>query len=230
MQEFLRPKEACDILRVSQRTLLLWEERGTIRSFKTKGRHRRYLKSDIFDIINDGESKEKEKEEDKRRDICYCRVSTKEQKEDLERQIEFFRYKYPNHEIIHDFGSGINFRRKGFNQILVSAIKGNIREIVVTHKDRLCRFGFELISRIIKEGSDGKIVVLNQKETSPEKELVDDIISIITVFSSRIYGLRSHKIKNQIKGIIQNTQVQDISNTTREECIDVNDGSVQMVL
>jgi predicted site-specific integrase-resolvase len=138
-------------------------------------------------------------------------VSSHGQKEDLERQIEYFSTKFPNHIIIKDIGSGLNFKRKGFNSILDFAIKGDIQEVVVTHKDRLCRFGFELIERIITEYSNGKIVVLNQKKTSPEKELVDDLISVVTVFSSRLYGLRSHSIKKQIKEATKNVESKTVS-------------------
>ena len=98
-----------------------------------------------------------------KRNICYCRVSTSSQKEDLERQVEFFRCKYPNHEIIKDIGSGLNFKRKGFNSILDFAIKGDIGEVVVTHKDRLGRIGFELVLRIIESTSKNRCSVLRIK-------------------------------------------------------------------
>lgn len=190
--KLLRPEDASRILKVTVATLNNWDRKGIIKCVRTKGGHRRFLLSSIIPL-----SKTEIKES--KRNICYCRVSTQSQKEDLEKQIIFFRNKFPEYEIIKDIGSGINFKRKGFNSILESALKGNIGQIVVTHKDRLCRFGFELIERIIKEQSNGEIVVLNKTETSPEKELVNDLISIITVFSSRLYGLRSHKLKNQIK-------------------------------
>ena len=155
------------------------------------------------------------KKQTNKRNICYCRVSSSSQKEDLERQVEFFRCKYPNHEIIKDIGSGLNFKRKGFNSILDFAIKGDIGEVVVTHKDRLCRFGFELVLRII-ESTNGKILVLDKEETSPEKELVNDILSIITVFSSRLYGFRSNSIKNKIRKAITSTS-ENIENSTISE-------------
>jgi predicted site-specific integrase-resolvase len=135
----------------------------------------------------------------------------------LETQVEFFRTRYPDYEIIKDLGSGINFKRKGFLSILDSAVKGDISEVVVTHKDRLCRFGFELIERIITEHSKGKIVVLDKKETSPEKELVDDLLSIVTVFSSRLYGLRSHTVKKKIKDeASKNSKTKIVSNKARK--------------
>jgi excisionase family DNA binding protein len=193
--EFLRPEEAAKILKVSKQTLINWDNSGLLSCIRTKGNHRRYRKSDIISKLSNQHSDQ----QPNRRSICYCRVSTPSQKEDLERQADFFRGNYPNHEIIRDVGSGINFKRKGFNSILDLAITGNLQEVVVTHKDRLCRFGFDFYERIIREYSNGKIVVLDQKETSPTEELTNDLISIITVFSSRLYGLRSHKLKNKIK-------------------------------
>jgi predicted site-specific integrase-resolvase len=191
-EEYIRPEKACELLKVTVRTLFNWNKKGKIKSIKTKGGHHRYLLSDILNNTNTPPTNNK-------RNICYCRVSTSSQKEDLERQVIFFKLKFPNHEIIKDIGSGINFKRKGFNALLDESIKGNIGQIVVTHKDRLCRFGFELVERIIRQQSNGEILVLNKEETSPEKELVNDLISIITVFSSRLYGLRSHSLKNKIR-------------------------------
>jgi hypothetical protein len=206
-EKYLRPEEVSKILQVTTKTLENWSNQGILKCVRTKGNHRRYLMSDVISITPG-------KKQTTKKNICYCRVSTFSQKEDLERQVEYFRCKYPNHEIIKDIGSGLNFKRKGFNTILDSAFKGDIGEVVVTHKDRLCRFGFELVLRII-ESTNGKILVLDKEETSPEKELVNDILSIITVFSSRLYGLRSHSIKNKIReatsGSSENTEITTIS-------------------
>jgi len=199
-EKLLRPEEACRLLNVTNQTLINWSNTGKIQFSRTKGSHRRYKYSTIKPFItNESYNDRFKKKISSQRNICYCRVSTSSQKEDLERQVTFFRDKYPDYEIIKDIGSGINFKRKGFNSILDDAIKGNIKTIVVTYKDRLCRFGFELIERIITEHSNGEIVVLNKPETSPETELTNDLISIITVFSCRLYGLRSNSIKKQIK-------------------------------
>jgi predicted site-specific integrase-resolvase len=183
MSKYVTPEKARRHFNVSDNTLRKWDSEGKIETIRV-GTHRRYK-------INIGTGTGKQR-------ICYCRVSTSSQKDDLKRQIQFFKTNYPEHTIISDIGSGINFKRKGLKTILDNAIKGNIEQVVVTHKDRLCRFGFELYEGIIREYSNGEILVLNQKQTSPEKELVDDLISIITVFSSRLYGLRSNKIKNKI--------------------------------
>ena len=100
--------------------------------------------------------------------------------------------------------------------LLEASNKGHIQEIVVTHRDRLCRFGFELVEWIIQSRSNGTVLVLDKKETSPEQELVGDLISIVTVFSSRLYGLR--QVKNKIiqatKCKIQDSEIETISNTT----------------
>jgi len=195
-EKLLQPFEAAKLLNVTVRTLFNWEASGKIKCIRTNGNHRRYILSS-FPNFEEFEEKENLKQAAKRK-VCYCRVSSAPQKEDLERQVEFFKREYPDHEIIRDIGSGLNFKRKGFKSLLESAIDGDIKEIVVTHKDRLCRFGFELFETVL-EKSNGRIVVLNHEKTSPEKELVDDLISIVTVFSSRLYGLRSHSIKNKIK-------------------------------
>jgi predicted site-specific integrase-resolvase len=151
------------------------------------------------------------------------------------RQIELFRSQFPNHTIITDIGSGLNFKRKGLQTILDDAIKGNLLEIVVTHKDRLCRFGFEVFERILSTYK-GRIVVLNQRTTSPQEELVNDLLSIITVFSARLYGLRAHSIKKKLKDTIlaektsPDSERETPSNGDRKTTIEDNDGTVSMVL
>ena len=109
----------------------------------------------------------------------------------------YLKQKYPDSEIISDYGSGLNFHRKGLQKIMDIAYKGELQELVVTYKDRLCRFGFELIEYILKTQSNATIMVLCYNSTSKESELATDLLSIITVFSARMHGLR--KYKNQIK-------------------------------
>jgi len=106
--------------------------------------------------------------------------------------------KYPDREIIKDVGSGLDSKRKGFNTILDEGIRGYIEEIVVTRKDRFCRFNFEVFEGIIQRFSHGRIAVLNQKKTSPEEELVEDLLSVVTVFSARLRGPRSHAHQKRI--------------------------------
>ena len=207
-QEFITPREASKLLKVTTRTLEMWECAGKIPCIRTKGGHRRFLLSDV--LSKAGVVPERTR-------IAYCRVSSVSQKEDLERQVEFFQTHYPHYTIVRDIGSGLNFKRKGLNSILDDAIKGNIQEIVVTHKDRLCRFGFELIERIITS-HNGNILVLNQEHTSPEGDLIADLISIITVFSSRITSLGAIKnsIKATLKTPIENTKDENSSHECTE--------------
>ena len=215
-EEFLRPEDAARIFKTTTQSLINWANAGKLIVHRTKGGHRRYLKSDILNLSKPQPAPEQSTKES----ICYCRVSTHSQKQDLERQVEFFRLRYPSHRIVKDIGSGLNFKRKGLKTILDSALLGNLEEVVVTHKDRLCRFGFELVEFIIAS-KNGKIVVLDQQKSSPEKELVDDILQIITVFSARIHGMRSHSIKKRIKectdGTDQKENSKDNENTSFSE-------------
>ena len=154
-EKYLRPEEVSKILQVTARSLENWSNQGILKCVRTKGNHRRYLLSDVIAI-----SSKKTK-----RNICYCRVSTSSEKKDLERQVDYFKSKYPNHEIIQDIGSNLDFEREGFNTILDSAFKGEIQEVVINNKDILCKFGFELVIKII-EKSNGKILILEEKEAS----------------------------------------------------------------
>lgn len=152
-EKYLRPEEVSKILQVSTRSLENWNNQGILKCVRTKGNHRRYLLSDVIAMTTKKAKK----------NICYCRVSTSSEKEDLERQVEYFKSKYPNHEIIKDIGSNLDFEREGFNIILNSAFKGEIQEVVVNNKDILCKFGFELFLKII-EKSNGKILLLEEED------------------------------------------------------------------
>ncbi len=124
--------------------------------------------------------------------ICYCRVSSHKQRDDLERQVEFLRNQYPTAEFVKDIGSGLNFKRKGLKTILERAMSGINITLVVAHRDRLARFGIELIRQVIEQ-SGGKLVVLEETLLSPEQELTNDLRNIVRVFSARMRGLRSYK-------------------------------------
>ena len=188
-QKFVRPEEACRVLKVSTASLKRWATAGKIDFVLTSGGHRRYNLAKYLSPIPTLS----------RRKICYARVSSSSQKEDLERQAELFRVRYPYHEIIQDVGSGLNFKRKGLKTILGLALRGQLQELVVTYKDRLCRFGFELFSEIMRVGN-GKILVLHdQEDQTPEQELCQDLLSIVTVFSARIHGFRSGKNRKAIQ-------------------------------
>ena len=187
--KYVKPKEASRIIGVNIDTLRRMASRNEIKHIRTDtGRY-------LFDISSFTNRSNHEVCE--RKTICYARVSSRGQKSDLQNQISLLESKYPGTEIISDYGSGLNFHRKGLQQILDLAYKGELKEVVVTYKDRLCRFGFELIEYILKTQSNANIMVLCNNSTSKESELATDLLSIITVFGARMYGLR--KYEKQIK-------------------------------
>jgi predicted site-specific integrase-resolvase len=157
---FARAAEAAEHYEVSSKTLSRWCERGLIQFKETPGGQRRYGIGDF---------------KPKKQRICYCRVSSSKQHGDLERQKAQMRETYPDHDIIDDVGSGINFKRPGLLRILDAAAKGDVEEVVVAHRDRLARFGVELVEWILRT-NDVKLVVLQRDldPPSPECELADD--------------------------------------------------------
>jgi putative resolvase len=194
--KFIKPKEASKILGVNLDTLRRMAGRNEINHIRTNAG--RYL-FDISSFTKRGNTEVPDKKK-----ICYARVSGRGQKGDLENQFALLKSKFPDSEIISDYGSGLNFKRKGLLHILDLAYKGQLEEVVVTYKDRLCRFGFELVEHILSNQSNAKIVVLSNSRSSSETELANDLLSIITVFSARMHGLRKYKKQIQEdKSILQ---------------------------
>jgi excisionase family DNA binding protein len=197
MSEFVGGKEASKILGVHQRTLYQWEEKGWIETIRTPGNKRlynvkKYLEQEkckVKECINLDELDSNDK-----LNICYVRVSSNQQKDDMERQKDLLYKHYPNYIFINDIGSGINFNRKGLNKIIHLAIAGKVNEIVVVHKDRLTRFGFELIEDILTKYSNAKITILKKdKDLEPQEELILDVLQIMNVFTAKMNGLRKYK-------------------------------------
>lgn len=185
---FCTSNQAAKLLNIHPNTLRSWEDKNIIQSFRSTDKgHRRY---NIQEFL----SKRNKQEETPiiKKNICYCRVSSRNQKEELKNQVEYLKTRYPDYDIITDIASGLNYKRKGLQKILDYAKQGIIGQIVVTFKDRMCRFGFELIQYVV-ESSGGEILVLNQLESSPQEEMVKDLTSIIHIFSCRLYGLRRYK-------------------------------------
>lgn len=192
MAKYVKPNEAANTLGVCLRTLRRWEANGNISTVKTPSGQRRY---DIEKFIK------KESEPDRgRATVVYARVSTRPQKADLDRQVERLSTLYPGAEVVKEVGGGLNLRRKGLINILGRVLRGDIAIIVVAHKDRLARFGFDIIEWLCEQ-FDCKIVVLNQISLSPHAELVQDIVAILHSFSSRLYSIR--RLENQIKQELQ---------------------------
>jgi len=193
-------REATKLLHVVSGTLVLWADQGKIKYIRKggKGSHRYYDVKSFFEARGiGGETNEPQTESPPRRKICYCRVSSKGQKDDLSRQEQYLKELYPTYEFIRDIGSGLNFKRRGIKTILEYSYKGEIEELVVAHKDRLCRFGFEIFEFVISKFSKGRIIILDNSTVSKNEELVSDILSIIDVFSARVNGLRKYKTSIQ---------------------------------
>jgi predicted site-specific integrase-resolvase len=191
MEEYVTGRKASEILGVHQRTLYQWEKKKWIETIRTPGNKRlynvkKYLESKEINIdtININIKK----------NIIYGRVSSLGQKNDLERQINVLKNKYPTYELITDIGSGMNMNRKGLRKIIDFAINDNINELVIVHKDRLCRFGYDLVEDLIKKYSNGKIIIIESQEIKePKEELVEDVLQIMNIFVARMNGMRKYK-------------------------------------
>lgn len=136
--------------------------------------------------------------------VAYCRVSTKSQRDALEKQVDNVKsYMYAkgySFKVITDIGSGINYKNKGLQE-LISLINSNqVTKVVILHKDRLVQFGFELI-QLLCDLHDVKIEIIDNSERSGEEELTDDLIEIITVFANKLYGSRSKKTRTLIERV-----------------------------
>jgi predicted site-specific integrase-resolvase len=198
--EYLGGKDASETLGVHQRTLYQWESKGLIDTIRTPGGKRLYNVKKYINIHKQNKIEELDENEidnlgneDKKLYICYVRVSSHGQKDDMERQKQMLMKKYPKHTFITDIGSGINFNRKGLRKIIDLAISNKIEEVVVAHKDRLTRFGFDFIEDLIKKYSNGKILVVNAyKKLEPQDELVMDVMQVLNVFVAKMNGLRKY--------------------------------------
>lgn len=136
--------------------------------------------------------------------VAYCRVSTKSQKDELEKQVENVKsYMYAkgySFEVITDIGSGINYKNEGLRKLISLIDSNQVTKVVVLHKDRLVQFGFELI-QLLCDLHDVDIEIIDNSERSNEEELTDDLIEIITLFAGRLYGSRSKKTRTLIERV-----------------------------
>ena len=197
-------REAAEFLGVAAQTLRRWEREGKlIPDERTPGGRRRYdlarLRPEQFHAP-----------ESAPRTIAYARVSSHDRKEDLERQkqgLELYCARQGwTFEVIADWGSGMNYHKKGLKRLLDDMVEGRIGRLVITHKDRLLRFGAELVFAIC-EAKNVEVVILNQGEdTAFEEDLAKDVLEIITVFSARLYGSRSRKnqkLIDAVRGVVE---------------------------
>ena len=189
--------EAARLLGVSIPTLRRWEESGKLVPERTAGKHRRYDTTKLKPELAIADTT--------RTTIAYARVSSHDQREDLERQKQVLELYCAQHGwnfmLLSDLGSGMNYHKKGLRRLLDAILSGDVGRLVITHKDRLLRFGAELVFAIC-EAKNVEVVILNQgEECSFEEDLAKDVLEIITVFSARLYGSRSHKNKKLLEDV-----------------------------
>ena len=202
MNKIISIGQAAKLLGVHVQTLRNWEKSGKLKPDSiSPGGTRRY-NSDTIMRISGKELPQIEK--DDRVTIAYARVSSQDQKEDLKRQAQVLElycaehgYKY---ELITDLGSGMNYYKKGLTTLISRILDDGVKRLVLTHKDRLLRFGAELIFSVC-EAKGVEVVIINrgEEEASFEEDLAKDVLEIITVFSARLYGSRSGKNRKIIE-------------------------------
>ena len=197
MDRLLWIGEAAKLMNVSITTLRRWEKTGRLIP-EHSGKHRRYRLSQIDPSLARGA-------ETVRMTVAYARVSSHDQKADLDRQKQVLELYCASQgwpfDLISDLGSGMNYHKKGLKQLLEKILDGRVSRLVITHKDRLLRFGAELVFAIC-EAKNVEVVILNRGEDATfEEDLAKDVLEIITVFSARLYGSRSHKNAKLLKSI-----------------------------
>lgn len=199
MNRLVSINEASKQLGVSVSTLRRWDKSGVLVAEKTPNGHRRYDLNKINPNLLHGIGNKD------RKTVAYARVSSSDQKDDLDRQIgvlELYCAKQGwTYEIINDLGSGMNCHKKGLKTLLDGILNDEIGRLVLTHKDRLLRFGSELVFALC-ERKNVEVIIINQGENlSFEEELAQDVLEIITVFSARLYGSRSKKNKKLLEAV-----------------------------
>lgn len=198
MSKLLSIGAAAKALGVSTSTLRRWEAAGRVVPVRTEGGQRRYDLAALRPGLARGASIV-------RRTVAYARVSSHDQRADLERQKEVLELYCASQgwpfEIVADLGSGMNYRKKGLKRLLDEILAGDVGRLVLTHEDRLLRFGAELVFALC-EAKNVEVVIINQGiDTSFEEDLASDVLEIVTVFSARLYGSRSHSNQKLIDGV-----------------------------
>ena len=194
---YLKLKEAVQATGLHPNTLRKYADEGVIPSIRTPSGQR------LFNIeAFVGKQSQSEI-------VLYARVSSRKQQDDLERQIAYLISKEPNAKVISDIGSGLNFKRKGLKALLERCLQGDKLTLVVAHRDRLARFGFELIEWLV-ERNGGQIVVLSKSgHTSPSDELVQDLRAVLSVFAARMPGLRKYRDQIQEDQALSDSGTED---------------------
>jgi putative resolvase len=195
MKTSLSIGEASIMIGVSITTLRRWHKSlKLVPKFNTFGGHRRYHIQQILSIINPNKNNEN------RVNIGYARVSSHDQKKDLETQkkrLELECKNLPNFSVMSDLGSGLNYKKKGLKLLIMMICQSKIDKLIITHKDRLLRFGSEIIFQLCNYFGT-EVVILEKVDKTFEEELTCDVIELMTVFSARLYGKRSHQNRKKL--------------------------------
>jgi len=196
--------EFAKLIGKTEQTLRNWDKNGTLKPHHVIESGYRYYSQEQLNHFFGFKNSNKQL---KRKIIGYCRVSSNKQKDDLARQIEnvktYMIAKGYSFDIISDIGSGINYNKKGLNQLVELITTSQVEKVVILYKDRLLRFGFELIENLCNQ-FDTTIEIIDNTEKTEEQELVEDLIQIVTVFSCRLQGKRANKAKKMIKELLEN--------------------------
>ena len=212
---FVKIGEAAKLIGTTPQVLRLWEKTGELLpARKTKGGTRYYSTASLLTLdTSDAPT------------ICYARVSSRDPKDDLDRQHQvleaYCAAKGWRTQVIRDLGSGMNYNKKGLRQLLEMILRRDMKRLVLTHKDRLLRFGAECVFALC-EMQGIEVVIIHQGERPTfEEELAQDVLEIITVFSARLYGARSHKARKTIEAL---TEAHKASQPKQIE-MELNDGT-----
>lgn len=201
MEKLYTVTEFGELINKKVKTLQKWDREGVLKAYRTPTNRRYYTHSQYLEYI--GASLDEENKV--RENVIYARVSSQSQKPELFHQIEYLKNYSINNgisidNIYTDIGSGLNYKRKNWMKLIDDCFQGKIQNIYVSYSDRFVRFGFDWIKEILKTYTNTSIIVIENKLLTPEEEVVEDLITIIHVFSSRVYGLRKYgsKIKRDL--------------------------------
>ncbi|NJE09400.1 IS607 family transposase [Thermococcus sp. MAR1] len=191
-----RTGEVAKKLGVSKMTVLRWIKSGKLKAHRI-GKEYRVPESEILRIL-EGKLPDKV--------VIYARVSSRDQKEDLERQVEYLKNYcsskgYQVVKILTDISSGLNENRKGLKQLFKLVESGEVTRVIITYRDRLTRFGFKYLEQYFNSHGVEIEVIFDDDEKTPEKELVEDLLAIVTSFAGKLYGMRSHKKKRLVEAV-----------------------------
>lgn len=205
--------EFAELIGKTTQTLRNWDKQGAFKPHHvTDSGYRYYSQKQLHHFLGI-----KSEAQLNRMVIGYCRVSSHKQKDDLERQIDnvktYMLARGYQFEIITDIGSGITYNKKGLNKLIDKVTNSEVEKIVILYKDRLIRFGYELIENLCnKYGTT--IEVIDNTEKTEEQELVEDLIQIVTVFSCRLQGKRANNAKKMIKELMENDTCEESEDKT----------------